>query len=53
MKKIFILVWVHRGFIQVPEIFSSINDAQYRKEEIQASGFNPDYDEIDVFEKTV
>jgi hypothetical protein len=53
MKKIFVLVWVHRGLIQVPEIFYNRKDAEFRKEIIQRKCFNPDYDEIDVFVKAV
>ncbi len=51
MKNIFILVWVHRGFIQIPEIFNNRFDAELRKEKIKEKGFNQDYDEIDIFEK--
>lgn len=53
MKKIFVLIWVYRGLIQDPEIFYNRNDAELRKEKIQRKGFNPDYDEINVFEKDV
>ena len=52
MKKIFVLIWVHRGFIQAPEIFYSRKDAELRKAKIIEVGFNPDYDEIDIFKKT-
>ncbi len=51
MKIIYILIWVHRGFIQEPEIFYSAKDAEKRKNEIETNGFNPDYDELDVFKK--
>lgn len=51
MKKIFVLVWVYRGFIQGPEIFYNRKDAELRKEKIRQKGFNPDYDEIEIFEK--
>ena len=51
MKKIIILIWVYRGFIQDPEIFYNRKDAELRKEKIKGNGFNPDYDEIDIFEK--
>jgi len=50
MKKVFILIWVHRGLIQVPEIFYAKKDAELRKEKIKERGFNDTYDEIDVFE---
>lgn len=53
MKRYFILVWVHRGFIQEPELFNTRKAAEKRKEKITESGFNPDYDEIDIFEKNV
>jgi hypothetical protein len=53
MKKFFVLVWVHRGFVQEPEIFYNKKDAKLRKEKIQSAGFNPDYDEIDIFEKSL
>lgn len=51
MKVIYILVWVHHGFIQETELFYNEKDAKKRKEEIKASGFNPDYDELDIFKK--
>ncbi len=51
MKNIFILIWVHRGFIQDPEIFFNRKDAELRKEKIKSHGFNSAYDEIDIFEK--
>jgi hypothetical protein len=51
MKKIFVLIWVHRGFIQDPEIFYNKKEAELRKEKIQGHLFNPDYDEINIFEK--
>ncbi len=53
MKTIFVLVWVHHGFIQNPEIFKSKEDAEQRKNKIRGQGFNPDYDEIDIFEKSI
>nr|MBN2278535.1 hypothetical protein [candidate division Zixibacteria bacterium] len=49
-KKIWILVLVKRGFIQEPEVFYDQNKAQIRKR-VLMSDFNPDYDEIDIFEK--
>lgn len=51
MQKIFILVWVHRGFIREPELFYSVQEAEIRRREIKKAGFNPDYDEVEVFEK--
>lgn len=53
MKKIFILIWIHHGLIQDPEIFNIRKDAELRKEKIKKKCFNPDYDEINVFEKNV
>ena len=52
MKKIWILIYVHRGFIQEPEIFIDENSALLRKKEI-LKRFNKDYDEIELFEKQV
>ena len=52
MKKIWILVTVKRGFIEEPEIFLDKKSAQARKRELQQD-FNPDYDEIDIFKKTL
>lgn len=53
MKKIFVLIWVHHGLVQEPEIFYNKRDANLRKKTIRSTGFNPDYDEIDVFEKLI
>ncbi len=50
MKKIWILIYVHRGFIQEPEIFFEMKAAENRKKSIMKN-FNPDYDEIDIYEK--
>ena len=52
MKRIWILVMVKRGFIEEPEIFLDKRSAQARKREL-LQDFNPDYDEMDVFEKTL
>jgi len=52
MKKIWILVMVKRGFIEEPEIFLDRRSAQARKREL-LQDFNPDYDEIDMFETTL
>jgi hypothetical protein len=51
MGTIFILIWVHHGLIQNPEIFFDRKDAELRKDNIKMHLFNPDYDEIDIFEK--
>ncbi|HEY6436312.1 MAG TPA: hypothetical protein VIY47_06955 [Ignavibacteriaceae bacterium] len=53
MKKIFVLIHVHHGLIQTPEIFHSRKGAELRKAKIQLQGFNSDYDEIDIFEKVL
>ncbi len=53
MKSIFILILIHRGLIQEPEIFYNSKDAEKRKADIQMNGFNSDYDEIEVFEKVI
>jgi hypothetical protein len=52
MKRIWILVMVKRGFIEEPEIFLDKRSAQARKREL-LQDFNPDYDEIDIFKKTL
>lgn len=52
MKKIWILIYVHRGFIQEPEIFSDKKSAESRKK-IILKNFNRDYDEIGIFEKDI
>ena len=52
MKKIWILTTVKRGFIQEPEIFYDSNPAQNRKK-LLMQDFNPDYDEINIFEKVI
>lgn len=50
MKKIWILIYVHHGLIQEPEIFNDENSALLRKKEILQK-FNKDYDEVEIFEK--
>jgi hypothetical protein len=50
IKKIWILTLVKRGFIQEPEVFFEENKAQNRRKAL-ISDFNPDYDEIAIFEK--
>lgn len=52
MKKIWILIYAHRGFIQAPEIFIDENSALEKKREI-LKNFNKDYDEIEIFEKQI
>jgi len=52
MKKIWILIYVHRGFVQEPEIFFEMKVAENRKRSIMKN-FNPDYDEIGIYEKLV
>jgi len=51
MKKIWLLIYVNRGFIQEPEIFFDLQSAIKRKSQI-LKNFNQDYDEIEIFEKT-
>ena len=50
MKKIFVLISVFYGIIQEPEIFYKAEDAELRKEKIKGELFNPDYDDLDIFE---
>jgi hypothetical protein len=50
--KIWIVNQVKRGFIEEPEIFYSGSGAEKRKQEL-LNDFNPDYDEIEVFEKRI
>lgn len=52
MRKIWILTIVKRGFIQEPEIFYNKHTANMRKKALMAD-FNPDYDELDIFEKHI
>jgi len=52
MNKIWILIHVHRGLIQEPELFSDEQSAETRKQ-IILMHFNPDYDEIGIYEKEV
>ena len=51
MKKNWILIYVHHGLIQSPEIFLSEAAAEKRRKKI-LKNFNRDYDEIEIFEKT-
>lgn len=50
MKKVWVLIYVHHGLIQEPEIFTDEQSALKRKNKI-LKDFNADYDEIEVFEK--
>jgi hypothetical protein len=52
MKKIWILAFVKRGFIQKPEIFFSKHLAHSRRKTLMKD-FNRDYDEIEIFEKYI
>ena len=52
MKKIWILTTVKRVFIQEPEIFYNSDAAQKRKI-LLMQDVNPDYDEIEVFEREI
>jgi len=52
MMKIWVLSHVKKGFIQEPEIFYDGYDAEMRKW-VLMKDFNPDYDEIAVFEKQI
>ena len=53
MKKLYVLVWVHRGFIQEPELFISVNEAEIKKNNIEKSFFNSTYDEVQIYEKII
>jgi hypothetical protein len=50
MTTIWILIYVHHGLIQEPEIFFDEQLAVNRKKKIMKD-FNHDYDEIEVFKK--
>lgn len=50
MKTIWLLIYVHHGLIQEPEIFFEEKSAMKRKSFL-VSQTNPDYDEVEVFEK--
>ena len=50
--KVWIVSLVKRGFIEEPEIFYNASGAEKRKQEL-LKDFNPDYDEIEVFEKRI
>ena len=50
MKKIWIVIHVHHGLIQEPEIFTNEQSALRKKKKILET-FNADYDEIEIFTK--
>lgn len=52
MINIWIVVHTEKGFIQEPEIFQSYKDALYRKSYL-LKYINPDYDEVDLFERII
>jgi len=52
MKKVWLVIHVHRGFIQEPEIFFDEQSALKRKHTL-SDEINPDYDEVEVFEKNL
>jgi hypothetical protein len=52
MKKIWLLIYVHHGIIQEPEFYFEEDSALKRKSSL-LSLTNPDYDEVEVFEKTI
>jgi len=50
MKKIWLLIYVHHGLIQEPEIYFDKHLVIKRKSML-LSKINADYDEVEVFEK--
>ncbi len=52
MKKIWLLIYVHHGLIQEPEIFFEEKSA-FKRKYLLLSQANPDYDEVEVFEKNI
>lgn len=52
MTRVWILILAKRGFIQEPQIFYNKRSANSRKR-VLLEDFNPDYDEIEVFEKVI
>lgn len=52
MKRIWIITLVKRGFIQRPEIYYEKKKAYNRKSAL-LKDFNPDFDEIEIFEKAI
>jgi len=53
MIKIFVLIWIHRGHVQEPEFYFDLRDAEQRLTSIQKELYNPDYDEVRIFEKVI
>lgn len=52
MRKMWILALSKRGFIQEPEIFLDHDTANKRGKDL-IKDINPDYDEIELFEKFI
>lgn len=52
MTKLWVLILCKRGFIQEPEFYFDPETAEARKK-VLLRDFNPDYDELEVFEKTM
>lgn len=52
MKKLWVLIYVHHGLIQKPELFVTRKNAIKRKKEI-LKNFNRDYDEVEIFSKEI
>lgn len=50
MKTIWLIIYVHHGLIQEPEIFFEERSALKRKS-ILLSQMNRDYDEVEIFKK--
>jgi hypothetical protein len=50
--KVWIVSLAKRGFLQEPEVYYDSAGAEERKEELLMD-LNPDYDELEVFEKQV
>jgi hypothetical protein len=52
MTKLWVLILCKRGFTQEPEFYFDAETAEARKR-VLLRDFNPDYDELEVFEKTM
>jgi hypothetical protein len=52
MKTLWVLILVKHGLIENPVICHSKKQA-LRQKQMMMKGFNPDYDEIELFEKKV
>lgn len=50
MRSIWLVIYAHHGLIQEPEIFFDKNSAMERKF-LLLKNINPDYDEVEIFEK--